>query len=160
RRNPGIAGLATALVFVFSIGFAGVAWKWRDAEGQKSLARRLLYDTEMSLAQQAWDAGDTGRALALLEKQQPQGGRDDLRGFEWRHLKSLCRDGSRRSWRGHTSWITGAAFSPDGQILATSGWDKSLHLWDVASLRHVKLLGLDVRSMAFSPDGKTLAIAP
>jgi WD40 repeat protein len=175
-------------VIVFSIGFAAVAWKWRDAEGQKSLARvaerkeadqraiavhqanramaeanrsrRLLYDTEMSLAQQAWDAGDTGRALALLEKQQPQRGQDDLRGFEWRHLKSLCRDGSRRSWRGHTAWITEASFSPDAQTLATSGWDKSLQLWDVASLRHVKLLGLDVRSMAFSPDGKTLAIAP
>jgi WD40 repeat protein/serine/threonine protein kinase len=188
RRNPVIAGLATALVLVFLIGFAGVAWMWRDAEGQKSLARtaerkeseqrtiavqkanvarvevdrsrRLLYDTEMGLAQQAWDAGDTGRTLALLEKQQPQRGQDDLRGFEWRHLKSLCRDGSRRSWRGHTSWITEAAFSPDGKTLATSGWDKSLSLWDVASLRHVKLTGLNVRSMAFSPDGKTLAIAP
>jgi WD40 repeat protein/serine/threonine protein kinase len=188
RRNPGIAGLATALVLVFLIGFARIAWMWRDAEGQKSLARtaerkeadqramaerqanramaeadrsrRLLYDKEMNLAQQAWDAGDTGRTLALLDKQRRQGGQDDLRGFEWRHLKSLCRDGSRRSWRGHTSWITEAAFSPDGKTLATSGFDKSLCLWDVASLRHVKLSGLNVRSMAFSPDGKTLGVAP
>jgi WD40 repeat protein len=146
-------------VLVFLIGFAGIAWKWRDAEGQKSLARRILYDTEMSLAQQAWDAGDTGRALVLLEKQQPQRGQDDLRGFEWRHLKSLCRDGSRRSWRGHASWITEAAFSPDGQILATSAADHCLWLWDLASRRHVKLSGPDARSVAFSPDGKTLAIA-
>jgi WD40 repeat protein len=180
-----VASLAAALALVFLIGFAGVTWKWRDAERQKDFARaaewkeaaqrkiavdqanrataeadrsrRLLYDTEMSLAQQAWEAGDTGRALTLLEKQQPRDGQDDLRGFEWRCLWSLCRDGSRRSWRGHTGQVTEAAFSPDGHTLATSAFDGSLRLWDIASLRHVELLGSRIRSVAFSPDSKTLA---
>src|SRR5262249_47293110 len=60
---------------------------------------------------------------------------------------------------GHTSWVNGATFSPDGRTLATSAWGHSLRLWDVASQRHVELFGQGVRSMAFSPDGKTLAIA-
>ena len=111
-----MAGLAAALATVVAIGFAGIAWKWREAESQADLARSaqaeeakqrvialeqadrarteadrsrgLLYGTEMSLARQAWDAGDIGRALALLEKQEPRAGQEDLRDFEWRYLKA------------------------------------------------------------------------
>jgi serine/threonine protein kinase/tetratricopeptide (TPR) repeat protein len=32
RRNPTLAGLVTALALTFFAGFAGVIWKWRDAE--------------------------------------------------------------------------------------------------------------------------------
>jgi hypothetical protein len=32
RRNPPMAGLAAALLFVFSAGFIGVLWQWRRAE--------------------------------------------------------------------------------------------------------------------------------
>ena len=51
------------------------------------------------------------------------------------------------------------AFSPDGQLLATSG-DKNLRLWGVTLGEHrARLSGHSnvVRSVAFSPDGKTLA---
>jgi WD40 repeat protein/serine/threonine protein kinase len=32
RRNPVVAGLLAALIFVFAAGFGAVVWKWREAE--------------------------------------------------------------------------------------------------------------------------------
>jgi WD40 repeat protein len=175
-----VAGLAAALALVFLAGFAGVAWKWQEAERQKDIAqaaergeaaqrevavaeadrsRRLLYASDMNLAQQAWEAGDTGRARALLGRQCPQPGQEDLRGFEWRYLWQLCRDGSRHTVRGHRSEVTAVAFAPDGRTLATSGADYSVCLWDLTSQQCLRLLGVRGGALAFAPDGKTLAIA-
>jgi hypothetical protein len=39
KRNPVVASLTAALVLVFLAGFAGVTWKWRDAEWQKDRAK-------------------------------------------------------------------------------------------------------------------------
>ena len=39
RRNPVVAGLTAALAVVFLAGFAGVTWKWREAERQTAIAQ-------------------------------------------------------------------------------------------------------------------------
>ena len=52
------------------------------------------------------------------------------------------------------------AFSPDSSTLATGGWGGALNLWDVASATHkAEFLGhlSNISSVAFSPDGGTLA---
>jgi WD40 repeat protein/serine/threonine protein kinase len=172
RRNPVVAGLTAALVVVFLAGFAGVAWKWWEAEeaGRKEATQResaveqagrsrhLLYISDMNLAQQAWEAGDTGRALALLERQVPQDGQKDLRGFEWRYLRGLCRDGSRQTLR-HPESVQCVAFSPDGKTMATGG-GSTIQLWDVATRRYTRLItgGAWITALAFAPDGNTLVI--
>ncbi len=58
--------------------------------------------------------------------------------------------------------IWGVAYSSDGALLATGGGDQAVHLWDAATGRGVRsFAGLagEVHSVAFSPDGKTLAAA-
>jgi WD40 repeat protein len=58
--------------------------------------------------------------------------------------------------RGHTGWVTGAAFSPDGQRLATCDSDATAKVWDLASgqaLFTVTNHGDGSWSIAYSPDG-------
>jgi WD40 repeat protein len=62
---------------------------------------------------------------------------------------------------GHQGMVTSLAFSPDGNILASSGYDRFVKFWDVASSR---LLGQvsttdTPNSLAFSADGTKLAVA-
>src|SRR5215470_11906835 len=62
--------------------------------------------------------------------------------------------------KGHTALVYGVAFSPDGKILATAGFDNAVKLWDFATGKEIKTLSGHtgpVYSVAFSPDGAVLA---
>ncbi|MDX2243589.1 MAG: NB-ARC domain-containing protein [Leptolyngbyaceae cyanobacterium bins.302] len=58
------------------------------------------------------------------------------------------------------SGVASVAFSPDGQQLATSGIDGTLHLWQVADGKQLLTFqghGSWVFCVSFSPDGQTIA---
>lgn len=63
---------------------------------------------------------------------------------------------------GHTSRVSGLAFSPDGTTLATVSHDKTVRLWDPASGAEKRTFaqhGCPLSCVAFSPDGTQIASA-
>lgn len=73
---------------------------------------------------------------------------------------------------GHSDWIGAVAFSADGKVLASGGYDESLRLWDVPARKQIAEIAVktppppnapppprnQVHALAFSPDGKTIAV--
>jgi WD40 repeat protein len=61
---------------------------------------------------------------------------------------------------GHQDFVSGLAFAPDGETLASGSVDGTIRLWDSATGRELGLLAghlEETTDVAFSPDGRTLA---
>ena len=72
-------------------------------------------------------------------------------------------DGSLvRKFGGHRDALFAARFSPDGQLVATAGYDRKIVLWNAATGEQVRTLtghNDAVYDLAFRPDGAILASA-
>eukprot|EP00906_Rhabdomonas_costata_P038761 RCo054841 len=61
--------------------------------------------------------------------------------------------------RGHTGWVFSVSISPDGNLLASGSWDKTIKLWNLESGKLERTLTGHtgwVRAVAISPNGSRL----
>jgi len=73
--------------------------------------------------------------------------------------------GLMQTYKGHEEAIYAIAISPDGKLLLTGSFDRTVRLWDLATGKEIKTYGgpnghqNQVLSVAFAPDGQTFASA-
>ncbi len=161
RRNPervAFAGIAAALVVLVGVA-AFMGYTTTSAAQEQSV--RHLYSAHVNLAQQALDANQHSRLMALLQPYAPWPGRPDRRGWEWHYLRAHCPI-ALDLHLGYRVRDT-AAWSPDGRRLAWGDEDGTLKVWNVATGDEVLAVPRrspfysGTRSLAWSPDGQRLA---
>jgi WD40 repeat protein len=117
-----------------------------------------LYDSKSGSLLRVIGAGDRGVVFS------PDGKTLTAAGFHMDKLSALwdVQSGRRlQSFAGHTEWeVDATAISPDGKLLASTGVDKQILVWEIATgkLRHrLKDQPYRIAALVFSPDSRTLA---
>jgi WD40 repeat protein/serine/threonine protein kinase len=167
RRNR--RALVTAAVFVVAalVGVGALAvstvlvWKankeLKESVERERLAaereRREAYFQRITVAHRELSIDNLAAALRALQECP-----EDLREWEWYYLMRLCR--VEPLIIRDTTEVSGVAFSPTGDRLASAGGDGTIKIWSSRTRKRMQTFQAhsdSVVSVAFHPDGKHLA---
>jgi WD40 repeat protein/serine/threonine protein kinase len=163
RRHKAVvraAGLAFVLATVALAVSTALVWRAneglnqanRDLHEALERERQSGYYQRIALAEREWWANNLRRYDQLLGECP-----EDLRGWEWHFLSRLRLPAMPPL--GHDAAVLCAIFSPDGQTIASSSHDGSIHLWDATSGRllfRFRAHENQVRCLAFHPNRRHL----
>jgi WD40 repeat protein len=127
---------------------------------QRSRVEALAYSTNMNLVLEAIEMNNLGRAQELLNRNRPGKGQPDRRGWEWRYLWKLSRSDEIATLGSHDRYVTSLAFSPSEDLLVSGDMEGKVRFWQWRDRLPAGELevGGRVQSVAFSPDGRWLAV--
>ncbi|HEY3857603.1 MAG TPA: protein kinase [Verrucomicrobiae bacterium] len=130
------------------------------AQAQELAARQRAYASDMNVAAQALAGNNLGQTLDLLNRQRPQPGQRDLRGWEWRYLWQQTHGDALFTLCKESGEINSLSTSSDGVCLAVSLYHKGgISIWDLRTRKELTRLQeneISVRA-AFSPVEPVLA---
>ncbi|HEY9622804.1 MAG TPA: hypothetical protein V6C78_20775, partial [Crinalium sp.] len=155
------------LVFGCLSVFAGVSWL--RAEGGRDQAEVSEIAALNSTSEARWLANDQIEALIIAiragRKEQASNVSSDLTQQTIERLgQTISHMQEQNRWKGHNGVASDVTFSPDGQILASSGDDGTIQLWNQKGNLPITINAHNeheggVWTVSFSPDGQTLASA-
>lgn len=136
RRKPWLAGLwatcallVVGIAIVSTVGFVQTRSALQLAEGRADIIERNLYFAEMTRGgQAALDPNGLAEVQRIAARWGPETSRTDRRGWEWHYLDGLLHE-DQATLRGHHGGISALAFSPDGMLLASAGYDSDVRVW-------------------------------
>ncbi|MFN7930515.1 MAG: protein kinase [Blastocatellia bacterium] len=120
--------LLLTLITVAVVSFRQAAAAHEQARSQ----RRELYATRLNQAVQDWELGNLSRMRTTLAAWLPQStptAEEDLRGFEWRYLWSLCHPKSVQFKHSAAAELGGLGFYDHDNFVGGSSQTKA-DLWD------------------------------
>jgi WD40 repeat protein/serine/threonine protein kinase len=138
-----LSGLSPTSAFLFAITEDGGATVWHTGRGGI-----IGHVSGPKPPIRAAVLSKNGQRLAISTERE-----NDVKVYDVVH-------GTERSLVGHSDFVSGIDFSPDGNLIATGGVDAQIKLWDAATAENIATLTghmEEVTDLAFSPDGRTLA---
>jgi len=147
---------AVALLLGFGVSTAA----WRETEGARTTLAARNSDLELvayaSALQRAWDAvaaGDFSEVEEILDNTQPE-----LRGFELEWLRMLGMAPPKpRIIETEGGRVTTLELSPDASAVVVADAMSNVSAWDVASGRNLWRVPNLGHSLAWTPDGGSVA---